>query len=75
VTDPPVSVDGPEEVATALAALLDYAQEFGVYLGRKTTRKDARGARYAVGTFRPPDDDQWLVHWTKEGWKAERMPR
>lgn len=70
-----ISIDGPAEVAQSLAALLEYAQEFGVYLGRKTTRKDARGLRYAIGTFRPPDEDRWLVRWTKDGWVAERETR
>lgn len=47
----------------------------GVYLGRRMTRRDARGVRYAVGTFRPPNEDRWTVRWTKDGWIAEEETR
>lgn len=66
---------GPQDVAEALAALLEYAMTHGVYLGRRMTRKDARGVRYSVGTFRPPNEDRWTVRWTKDGWIAEEETR
>jgi hypothetical protein len=63
---------GPQDVAEALAALLEYAMANGVYLGRRLTRRDARGVRYGVGTFRPPNQDRWTVRWAKDGWITER---
>lgn len=73
--DATVSVSAPQDVAEALAALLEYAMANGVYAGRRMTRRDARGVRYGVGTFRPPNEDRWVVFWTKDGWTAEREVR
>lgn len=73
--DRTASASAPQEAAEALVALLDWAMANGVYLGRRMTRRDARGVRYGVGTYRPPNEDRWVVRWTKDGWVAEQETR
>lgn len=65
----------PQDVAEALAALLTYATQHGLYLGRRMTRRQSRGTRHAVGTFRLPNEDRWVVRWTQDRWIAERETR